>query len=127
MSMMEPLPPIPAIDGQETLDLDEIVEVRIPYLPTESTAPSWGLPPFSGESTPCAKCGLGAGKKDKRIGTHYHRQVMIGSPCHDLARFDMEKYNRIGFPEHLDRICFTCQHRWVEALADGPAHQPEED
>ncbi len=126
MSMLEPLPPILVSDGQDTLDLDEVVEVRIPYLPTEVTKPSWDLPPFSGKKVVCAKCGLGVGSDDSTTSTHHHRTATVGGPCYEMIRFHMDIYNQIGFPEHLDRRCPVCGYQWVEALADGPA-QPEED
>ncbi len=125
MSMLEPLPPIQAVDGQESLDLDEVVEVRIPYLPTEAVAPSWNLPPFSGKKCVCAKCGLGVGSDDSPTSVHHHKELTVGGPCYEMIRFSMGLYNRIGFPEHLDRRCPVCGYTWVEALADGPA-LPEE-
>lgn len=106
-------------DGQMEFDLGHRIEVVFPLV--ETTPPSWGLPPFSGKPTRCAKCGLGGDGDGASVSVFYHSHVSPGSPCWDIyMRQDMGMAGMradVPFPEHLDRRCPVCQHQWCEALA----------
>lgn len=101
--------------SQEEFDLGTRVEMVFPLI--EMQPKVWTLPPYSGKRVRCAKCGHGASEKDAQTHTLFHDVIRVGSPCWDLMQSDMDLFQSVGFPEHLDRRCPVCQFAWVEALA----------
>jgi hypothetical protein len=100
---------------QETLDLDQVLTVTVPFMPVEVEPLSYRLPEFSGRNTRCAKCGISS-----ETPANYHDGVTLRhtEPCYRAWQTLEEARFSVPFPEHIDRRCPVCRYEWTEALAD---------
>jgi hypothetical protein len=73
---------------------------------------SENLPPFSGNTTDCPKCGLSCAK----VTWHSH-----GGTIGDHKGFPCEHHRLLA--EHMCRTC-RCGYGWLEATADAGASEP---
>lgn len=92
------------------------------------------LPPFSGDSARCAKCGNTAAS-DQGIDVHYLRTPDLDAIAakvagHPLAALVFQQQQQPELPSYLEglaggqevllRFCGLCHYAWAEACLDDP-------